>query len=54
MLAELANKEYRTSKSGSGWLVHEPLGGRVRLSTDDALVEYAGGRVNVPKELLKI
>lgn len=42
---------YRTSKSGTGWIVHEPLGGRMKVLSDDSLLEYATGRIAVPPQI---
>ena len=52
LLSHLNLQGYHTTKSGTGWIVREPLGGRVKLSSDDFLLEYAKGRVEVPTELL--
>ena len=52
VLSQLNLQGYHTTKRGTGWIVREPLGGRVKLSTDDSLLEYAKGRVEAPTELL--
>lgn len=36
----------------TGWTIREPLGGRVKLNSDQALLKYAQGRVKIPSELL--
>jgi hypothetical protein len=44
----LAEAGYTVSRRSDGWRVQEPLGGRVDLDSDDALIDYAKGRVKVP------
>lgn len=44
----LAQSKYITSRHSGGWRIHEPLGGRVDLSTEDELIEYAKEKVSVP------
>lgn len=52
VLSQLNLQGYHTTKRGTGWIVREPLGGRLKLSSDESLLEYAKGRVEVPAELL--
>lgn len=51
LVAALAATGYRARKGDSGWTVHEPLGGREKLKNDDALIEYASGKISIPEEL---
>jgi hypothetical protein len=44
----LAEAGYTVSRRSGGWRVQEPLGGRVDLDSDNALIDYAKGRVKVP------
>jgi hypothetical protein len=45
LIEQLRLNGYRAERAGDGWRVHEPLGGRAKLASDEALVEYAQGRV---------
>jgi hypothetical protein len=48
IVEKLRLKGYEARKVGDGWTVREPLGGRVKLGSDHALLEYAEGRVSTP------
>ena len=52
VLNQLNLKGYQATKNATGWTVREPQGARALLSSDDSLLEYAKGRVEVPPELL--
>jgi hypothetical protein len=47
VIERLRLKGYDARKSGDGWIVREPLGGRAKLDSDKLLLEYAEGRVSV-------
>ena len=47
MIEQLRLKGYDARKSGNGWIVREPLGGRAKLDSDKSLSEYAEGRISV-------
>ena len=47
VIEQLRLNGYEAKKSGNGWTIREPLGGRVKLSSDQALLAYAEGRVPV-------
>lgn len=51
VIEQLRLKGYQIKKITSGWKVREPLGGRVKLGSDGALLEYASGQVGAPTEL---
>lgn len=51
VLTQLDLKGYHITRNGIGWSVREPLGGRIKLDTDNSLLEYAKGKVEVPIEL---
>jgi uncharacterized Ntn-hydrolase superfamily protein len=40
----LSKLGYVVSKSGSGWTIREPLGGRARVTSLEALAEYASAK----------
>jgi|SaaInlStandDraft_1057018.scaffolds.fasta_scaffold120951_1 hypothetical protein len=44
----LLQRNYKIKSWADGWEIREPLGGRVRVHSDDELVEYAEGRNNLP------
>lgn len=46
MIEQLRLKGYDARKSGDGWTVREPLGGRAKLDSDKSLSEYAEGRIS--------
>ena len=49
VLNQLNIQGYRTTKdSFAGWVIREPLGGRVKLGSNDELLNYAVGRVDIP------
>lgn len=51
VIEQLRLKGYQIKKITSGWKVREPLGGRIKLGSDGALLEYASGQVGAPTEL---
>ena len=51
-IEQLRLKGYNVKKTGSGWAVREPLGGRVKHNSDQSLLEYAQRHVDINTELL--
>jgi uncharacterized protein YdaU (DUF1376 family) len=44
----LSQHNYKIKSWANGWEVREPLGGRVRLRSDDDLIDYAESRCSLP------
>jgi len=44
----LSQRNYKIKSWANGWEVREPLGGRVRLRSDDDLIDYAESRCSLP------
>ena len=47
----LSSCGYETKRTMSGWSIREPLGGRVKLKSDQELLDYAQGKTEIPVEL---
>jgi len=45
IISALAVAGYNVNPSGTGWVVREPLGGRVKLGSKESLREYAQGKI---------
>lgn len=46
IVQRLAFRGYIATRSGSGWKIQEPLGGRAKVASDTELWEYAVGRID--------
>lgn len=51
VIDNLSSCGYETKRTMSGWSIREPLGGRVKLKSDQALLDYAQGKITIPTEL---
>jgi len=51
VIDSLSSCGYETKRTMSGWSIREPLGGRVKLKSDQALLDYAQGKTAIPAEL---
>lgn len=49
-LRHLDSQGYKITKRNAYWVVREPLGGRLKLHTDDELLGYAGDRIGLHSE----
>lgn len=47
----LSSCGYETKRTMNGWSIREPLGGRVKLKSDQELLDYAQGKTEIPGEL---
>src|SRR3989344_2287668 len=51
VIDNLASCGHEEKRSMNGWPIREPLGGSVKLKSDQALLDYAQGQVKIPAEL---
>lgn len=47
----LSSCGYKTKRTMNGWFIREPLGGHVKLKSDQELLDYAQGKTEIPVEL---
>lgn len=51
VIDNLSSCGYEAKRVTSGWSIREPLGGRIKLKTEQELLDYAQGKISIPAEL---